>query len=398
MTLPARAGLSLVLAALALSSLAAPARADDPTPSPSPSISPRPTPTLSPAEIEAGRKRIEAMSLLARLEAQAERMGEERKYLADRRAEAERERAAVEADLAKLSEREAQRREVHARLVQHAYRASLRSPLEVLLTTGSIVDAARHLTGFSALSDQEHALVSEIRTIAAGREVARREIAAREAEMRALEETMSVKERALGPLLDRARRLAAATERGANVNTAELDVVRELAEEAARAHEEADRILGGIALRSGIALPQIARFVWPSRGPVSQEFGPSALTLEPPATYRGRTYPHFHDGIDIAAPLGTPVVAIAAGRVAHVGHLSDGAMVVIVAHERGLVSLYGHLDDAALRPRVRVGDQVRAGDVLGAVGLTGITTGPHLHFSIRRGTEPVDPRSLLPPR
>lgn len=394
--MPARAGLSFLLAALALSSLAVPAQADDPTPSPSPSASP--PPTLSPAQIEAGRQRIEAMSLLARLEAQAERMGDERKYLADRRAEAERERAAIEAELAKLAEREAQRREVHARLVQHAYRESRRSPLEVLLTTGSIVDATRHLTGFSALSDQEQSVMAEIRAIAAGRENARREIAAREAEILGLEETMSVKEKAMGPLLERARRLAAATERGADVSSAELAVVRELAQEAARAHQEADRILEGIALRSGIALPEIARFVWPSRGVISQEFGPSTLTLEPSATYRGRTYPHFHDGIDIAAPLGTAVVAIAAGRVAHVGHLSDGAMVVIVAHERGLVSLYGHLDDAALRPRVRAGDQVRAGDVLGAVGLTGITTGPHLHFSIRRGAEPVDPRSLLPPR
>lgn len=396
MTLPARAGLCFVLAALALSSLAAPAYADDPTPAPSPSVSP--PPTLSPAQIEAGRQRIEAMSLLARLEAQAERMVEEQKYLADRRAEAERERAAVEAEIAKLAEREAQRREVHARLIQHAYRESRRSPLEVLLTTGSIVDAAKRVSGFSALGDQERSVMAEIRAIAAGRENARREIAAREAEIRAIEETMRVKEKALGPLLERVRRLAAATERGADVNAAELAVVRELAEEAARAREEADRILAGIALRSGIALPEIARVVWPLRGAVTQEFGPSSLTLEPPATYRGKSYPNFHSGIDIAAPLGTPVVATAAGRVAYVGNLSDGAMVVIVAHERGLVSLYGHLDDAVLRPRVRIGDQVRAGDLLGAVGLTGITTGPHVHFSIRRGTEPVDPRSLLPPR
>lgn len=396
MTLPVRAGLSLLLVALSLWMMASPAAADDPTPSPSPS--PSASPTLSPAQIEAARQRIEAMSLLARLEAQADRVVEERKYLTDRRAEAERERSAIEAELATLAAREQQRREVYSRLVQHAYRESFRSPLEVLLSTGSLVDATRHLTGFNALSDQERDLVAEIRGLAAEREKARAASAAREAEIRDLEETMTVKERSLQTLLERARRLAAATDRGADVNTAELEIVRELAEESARAHEEADRILAQIALRSGVALPEIARFAWPSRGVISQEFGPSGLTLEPPATYRGKAYPHFHDGIDIAAELGTPVLAIAAGRVAHVGHLSDGAMVVIVAHERGLVSLYGHLDDLALRPSVRVGDAVRAGDRIGAIGLTGVTTGPHLHFSIRRGTEPVDPRSLLPAR
>jgi murein DD-endopeptidase MepM/ murein hydrolase activator NlpD len=129
---------------------------------------------------------------------------------------------------------------------------------------------------------------------------------------------------------------------------------------------------------------------------VSQEFGPTALALEPPLTYRGVSYPHFHDGVDVAGSLGAPVRAVARGRVAFVGHLPGGAMVVIVAHDGGLISLYGHLDDTVLRPSVRAGDTVEAGQRIGSIGMTGLTTGPHLHFSLRKGTEPIDPRTHLP--
>jgi murein DD-endopeptidase MepM/ murein hydrolase activator NlpD len=73
-------------------------------------------------------------------------------------------------------------------------------------------------------------------------------------------------------------------------------------------------------------------------------------------------------------------------------------MVVIVAHAGGLVSVYAHLDDTFARPQVRIGDTVRAGQVIGFVGLTGITTGPHLHFAVLRGGQPIDPLSLLASR
>ncbi len=69
---------------------------------------------------------------------------------------------------------------------------------------------------------------------------------------------------------------------------------------------------------------------------------------------------------------------------------------VILAHDGGLLSLYGHLDDTVLRPTVRMGDVVEAGQRIGLVGMTGLTTGPHLHFGLRSGTEPVDPRTRLP--
>ena len=69
---------------------------------------------------------------------------------------------------------------------------------------------------------------------------------------------------------------------------------------------------------------------------------------------------------------------------------------MLIAHDGGLFTLYAHLDDVRMPPRVKVGDAVKAGDPIGVIGLTGITTGAHLHFVIRRGDEPIDPSGLLP--
>lgn len=138
-----------------------------------------------------------------------------------------------------------------------------------------------------------------------------------------------------------------------------------------------------------------ARVVWPVEGGrISQGFGPTSFALEPAGCFEGKCYAHFHDGIDIAAALGTPVQAIAAGRVTIAGRMGDGAVVVEIEHGPGVLSRYGHLEaDVA----VRVGESVSAGDVVGSIGLTGNTTGAHLHFEIYASGEPVDPLLILPP-
>lgn len=125
---------------------------------------------------------------------------------------------------------------------------------------------------------------------------------------------------------------------------------------------------------------------------ITQDFGPTSFALEPPRCYQGRCYPHFHDGIDLAAPLGTTVRAIAAGTVILAGRLSDGAVVVEIDHGSAL-SLYGHLQPDLL---VTEGQSVSAGEPIGSVGMTGNTTGPHLHLGIFVSGQPIDPRVVLP--
>lgn len=403
--------LALGVALLVTLALTTGAYADEPTPSPrpapsglprpaSPSASPSasPKPTLSPAQLEAARSRIVAASLLERLQLTVVQVKAERRYVEDRLAAAAAERAAHEATMETLLARESDRRALLARVLQLAYRQSRTSTLQVLLDTGSVVQAVKHNESLAAVASQEQAILSELRAIATEQARLREVLVAREAELQALTETLAIKDAGITKLVARATKLAEAAGQGRDISRLEVEVLKELAAEYARAHQESEALMAAIAARSGVPLPRVDRSVWPARGVVTQEFGPSSLSLEPSATYMGVSYPHFHDGIDIAAPLGTPVVAAARGRVAFVGHLSDGAMVVILAHDGGLVTLYGHLDDASLRPTVRVGDEVEAGDAVGAMGITGLTTGSHLHFVVRRGSEPIDPRSFLPQR
>jgi hypothetical protein len=118
---------------------------------------------------------------------------------------------------------------------------------------------------------------------------------------------------------------------------------------------------------------------WPVEAPLGNGFGP-----------RGA---HFHAGIDLLAPAGTPVKAAAPGRVAYAGRIAGGwGKLVVVAHARRVRTMYAHLSAVA----VDVGEHVRTGSRIGSVGATGNATGPHLHLEVRLGAAAVDPSSALP--
>lgn len=128
--------------------------------------------------------------------------------------------------------------------------------------------------------------------------------------------------------------------------------------------------------------------------------GPAALQAPVQARvssrFGARVHPvtgerHNHSGVDFAAPAGTPVRAAAAGRVEFAGTRGGYGNLVIVEHADGTETWYAHQRDLA----VRAGDQVGAGAVLGTVGSTGRSTGPHLHLEVRRNGVAVDPLPLL---
>jgi len=129
----------------------------------------------------------------------------------------------------------------------------------------------------------------------------------------------------------------------------------------------ADRSAGGLEL------------IWPVRGRLSSRFG----------WRNGRN----HDGVDIPARTGTPIVAAAAGRVIHSGTgLGDYGRVVILKHEGHYSTVYAH----NRRNRVKKGDFVEKGEVIGEVGSSGNATGAHVHFEVRRDRKPMDPLLFLP--
>lgn len=215
------------------------------------------------------------------------------------------------------------------------------------------------------------------------------------ADLAAVVDTVAAKRAELARLRERGQLLAGAASRG-GLGAAQEAVLRQIDGDARAANDAILRLIEQVGLTPGAAA--VAEWSWPLDGIVTQRFGPTSLALVPPRTYGGIAFAHFHDGLDIAAPMRAPVTAAAPGRVGFVGHLPDGAMIVLIAHEGGLVSLYAHLDDVLAPPRVRAGEDVRAGQVIGFVGMTGWTTGPHLHFVVRRAGELLDPLTLLPPR
>ncbi|UCG41707.1 MAG: M23 family metallopeptidase [candidate division WOR-3 bacterium] len=103
-----------------------------------------------------------------------------------------------------------------------------------------------------------------------------------------------------------------------------------------------------------------------------------------------------HQGVDYAAPRGTPVSCVADGQVTVTGWLGGYGRLVEVTHRGGLKSRYGHL--SGFGPGVRQGRRARQGQTIGYIGSTGDATGPHLHFEIRKGGKPVNPLRIIPPR
>ena len=122
-----------------------------------------------------------------------------------------------------------------------------------------------------------------------------------------------------------------------------------------------------------------SRFLWPLEGKILSSFGPKKGGLH-------------NDGINIAAPRGTPVRAAENGVVAYAGNELRGfGNLLLIKHAEGWTSAYAHNEELL----VRRGDQVKRGQVIAKVGSTGSVTSPQLHFELRQGARAVDPVKLL---
>ena len=123
--------------------------------------------------------------------------------------------------------------------------------------------------------------------------------------------------------------------------------------------------------------------IWPVSGPITSEFG-------------WRTHPifgsaRFHSGLDIGADYGVPIHAAQSGIVIEAGWIGGYGNTIMIEHGGGIVTLYGHNESLA----VGVGQHVNQGDVIAYCGSTGNSTGPHCHFEVRVGGEPVSPWDYL---
>lgn len=126
--------------------------------------------------------------------------------------------------------------------------------------------------------------------------------------------------------------------------------------------------------------------MWAHQGKINNEYG---FRRNP---FGGRTY-EFHAGLDIDGERGDAVVAPANGVVTKAGWQGGYGNLVEIDHQNGLTTRYGHLS----RVEVQVGETIGRGQMLGQVGSTGRSTGPHLHYELRLNDKAINPRRFLPP-
>ncbi len=131
--------------------------------------------------------------------------------------------------------------------------------------------------------------------------------------------------------------------------------------------------------------PDFLPTIWAHLGKINNEFG---FRRNP---FGGRAY-EFHGGMDIDGERGDQVIAPANGTVFWAGYKGGYGNFVEIDHGNGLISRYGHLS----KIEAEVGQTITRGQVLGQVGSTGRSTGPHLHFELRLNDRPINPRHFLP--
>jgi murein DD-endopeptidase MepM/ murein hydrolase activator NlpD len=348
----------------------------------------------------------EATSALNRVEARHTELLGELRYLDWTLAVLEAQLDEAEADL------RARQRLLAQRLAE-AYTTQQTSLLQQVLVADSFTDALAEVGGYLQFSGQDADLAKHIRRDQAVIDDLRRATAANRyrteqvrIEVHRQQVAISEQRARLIAAKQRLDRLENATSRlRARQEAAFAKVAKTKARAAVilRRHQRAeDRLRAQIEslIRQrrgggGDVSGSPGQFMWPMNGSISQEFGCTGFSWEPPLGGCS----HFHRGIDLVAPSGTPVRAAGSGIVEFVGYNpydnpSDPAWIVIISHGGGVATWYAHL--RPVRPGgISTGARVRTGTVIGYEGNTGNSTGPHLHWAVLRGSTWVNPRLYI---
>jgi murein DD-endopeptidase MepM/ murein hydrolase activator NlpD len=310
----------------------------------------------------------------------------------------------LNAEAAQEQKQLAAREAVYARHLRLTYRQALISPLEMLLSSSSLTEFANRLQAMIFINRQDVQLANEIRTLRADTQWKQEQASTKEKEILGLSDQITTQRTQLATAKERYDKLvaeakaaiaseaAARAEAARNRQTAQGQVnqqksmTSDLQRQLDAAEAQYEMLAAQAAGGSGLGLFNGSKLaMWPLRGPVTSGFG---------ARWGG-----FHNGIDIAQPKYTPIRAASAGKVVTVGRpylaYGDTAVVVIIAHGYNFSTLYGHLDDLRW-PLVSVGQTVSAGQIIAYVGMTGFTTGPHLHFMTIADGRAVNPMIYLP--
>jgi len=296
------------------------------------------------------------------------------------------------------------REDLYAKHLVMTYRQALISPLEMLLSSHTLTEFANRVQQMIFVNRQDQQLANEIRSLRTDTAAKLDDAAGKQKEILGLQDQIATQRQGLASdkakydelvaqmqtaieQTDEQRASAAANRQqavgalgAANRETADLNRKLEQAE------AQYTQLASQLASKSGLGAFNGSKLaMWPLVGQITSGFGPR--------------WGGFHNGLDIAAPKYTAIRAASSGQVVTVGRpyiaYGDTAVVVIIAHGYNFSTLYGHLDDLKWPP-VKVGQFVAAGTIIGYVGMTGWTTGPHCHFMTIVNGQAVNPRPYLP--
>jgi len=320
---------------------------------------------------------------------------------------------AIEEDQAEKAAELQERKDLLGARLREAYRTDRTPFVQTVLSAGTFTDLLEDVGSYLELGEQDRVLADRIRTDArtldslrallvdtrAARQELREETLAQKVQLDArLADLKAARKRLTELQKETARQLAIQRATYAKMSRNKGALAAALARNVAAQKRLAGQIAALVARQRSLGnIPSEynGTLRWPMAGTITQEFGCTGFAWEPPVG----SCAHFHQGTDLAAPMYTPIRAAGDGVVVFAGPNPydpyPKAWIVIIAHSESLQTWYAHVDNAARPPEVSAGQNVKAGDVIAYVGMTGRTTGPHLHWAVMFNESFANPRLFV---
>lgn len=251
------------------------------------------------------------------------------------------------------------------------------SYLEVLLGANDVKDLITRVDMLTTIIDQDQDLIDEISRRKLALDNKKADLDVQQKELLAAKTTLEEKKQQLAVQLQEKKDVLSSIQQEKEKYA---QAIRELEQASAQAEAMIQKLQGSSGVRQGTG-----SYTWPTPG-YSNITSPYGMRYHPILKTN-----KLHTGIDIGAPSGAKIVAADGGSVIFSGWLGAYGNAIIVDHGAGISTLYGHLSSCS----VGVGAKVSQGQTIGKVGSTGWSTGPHLHFEVRKNGSAVNPNGYI---
>ncbi len=286
----------------------------------------------------------------------------------------------VQLDIDKITEQINTKKAALMKLVRELYEKDKQGSLAMLLRNRSLADSFREQQSLSDLNNGISNEVSGLKELGKQLDGKFQDTSSKKKKIETENQNQKNRKAIVEDQKTERQQLLAQTKNQEKLYTQTLDELSKKQLEISAEIEKIESELRSKIDPSLLPIPRPGVLAMPAQGYITQEYGYTTFAKN---GYKG----HFHNGLDIGAPIGTEVVAAEKGKVVAVGNQDSfcprGAYgkFIVIAHDNNLTTLYGHLSGYI----VKVGDTVTRGQLIGYVGRTGYATGPHLHLTVYAG-------------